>query len=301
MSTEPDELFTLRTLFWIGNFQSAINEGSGLNKLNPSLVSERDEYIYRSYLSLGQHHIILSEIKDNSPKTTVGLRAIKVLASFLEDQSTRDIAVLQMKEWLEDGSANNNRTLQIIAATLFAHVDVREALRVLKKGSNMEQYAMLVQLYLRMDRLDLAQAQLKSMKAIDEDHTLSILASAWVSIATPGKAQDAAYIYDELIDKYSSTALLLNGLAAAKMQQGHFEEAETQLQEALQKAPSDPDTLANLISVSYHLQRPQNVVNRYLSQLKTKSPNHEMVSLMANFESAFDRTATALRVNIKEP
>lgn len=95
--------------------------------------------------------------------------------------------------------------------------------------------------------------------------------------------------------------MLLNGLAAAKMQQGQFEEAETQLQEALKKAPSDPDTLANLISVSYHLQRPQNVVNRYLSLLKTKAPNHELVTLMANFESAFDRTATALRVNIKDP
>lgn len=112
------------------------------------------------------------------------MRAIKVLASFLEDPSTREIAVLQVKEWLDDASAANNKTLQIVGATLLAHVDVREALRVLKKGSNMEQYAMLVQLYLRMDRPDLAQAQLKSMKAIDEDHTLSILASAWVAIAT---------------------------------------------------------------------------------------------------------------------
>lgn len=57
--------------------QSAITEGSGLNKLNASLVSERDEYVYRCYLSQGQHHIILNEIKDNSPKTTVG----KVLSS----------------------------------------------------------------------------------------------------------------------------------------------------------------------------------------------------------------------------
>ena len=30
------------------------------------------------------------------------------------------------------------------------------------------------------------------------------------------------------------------------------------------QAPSDPDTLANIITVSYHLQRPQDVINRYL-------------------------------------
>jgi hypothetical protein len=62
-----------------------------------------------------------------------------LLARFLEDQSTKELAVLQMKEWLSDGSAVNNKTLQIIAATLFTYVDVKEAFRVLKKGSNFEQ------------------------------------------------------------------------------------------------------------------------------------------------------------------
>lgn len=68
-----------------------------------------------------------------------GLRAIKLLATFLEDPSSKEIAVLQIREWLNDQSATNNRTLQIIAATLFTYVDVKEALRVLKKGTNMEQ------------------------------------------------------------------------------------------------------------------------------------------------------------------
>ena len=48
-------------------------------------------------------------------------------------------------------------------------------------------------------------------------------------------AQDASYIYEELIDKYGGSPLLLNGLAVAKMQQGLFEEAETFLQQDLLK------------------------------------------------------------------
>ncbi len=56
----------------INIFQAAINEGNGLNKINAGLVAEKEEYIYRSYLSLGQSDIILNEIKDNHPKTTVG-------------------------------------------------------------------------------------------------------------------------------------------------------------------------------------------------------------------------------------
>ena len=49
------------------------------------------------------------------------------------------------------------------------------------------------------------------------------------------KAQDAGYVYEELIDKYGSSASLLNGSAVAKMHQGQFEDAETSLQEALTK------------------------------------------------------------------
>ena len=91
------------------------------------------------------------------------------------------------------------------------------------------------------------------MKTLDEDSPLSMLATAWVNMATViphfhndlnsytyfmqggAKIQEAAYIYEELIDKYNGSALLLNGLAAAKMSLGQFDEAETTLQEALTK------------------------------------------------------------------
>jgi Flp pilus assembly protein TadD len=43
-----------------------------------------------------------------------------------------------------------------------------------------------------------------------------------------------------------------------------FEEAETSLQEALTKSPSDPDSLANLIIVSHHLGRAKEVINRLM-------------------------------------
>ncbi len=51
----------------------------------------------------------------------------------------------------------------------------------------------------------------------------------------PGKAQEAALTYDDMIDKYTGSAMLYNGLAVAKMHGGHFEEAEASLQEAIAK------------------------------------------------------------------
>ena len=53
-STDPDELYTLRNLFWLGSFQQAINEGGRLNRLSDELkVVERDEFVYRSYVGPG--------------------------------------------------------------------------------------------------------------------------------------------------------------------------------------------------------------------------------------------------------
>jgi hypothetical protein len=49
------------------------------------------------------------------------------------------------------------------------------------------------------------------------------------------KVQEASYIYDELVDKYGSSPLLLNGLAVCKMHQGQWDEAESALKEALTK------------------------------------------------------------------
>ena len=64
---EPDELYTLRNLFWLGSYQQAINEANGLNRLSPNLVIEKEEYVYRCYLAMGQSNILVSEIKDSKP------------------------------------------------------------------------------------------------------------------------------------------------------------------------------------------------------------------------------------------
>ena len=65
---EPDELYTLRNLFWLGNYQLAINEANGIRgSLSVPLENEKKEFLYRSYLALGQYDIVTSEIAADSP------------------------------------------------------------------------------------------------------------------------------------------------------------------------------------------------------------------------------------------
>lgn len=52
--------------------QAAINEATGLAKVPSALLSEKDEYIYRSFLAMGQYGVVLSEIKEK-PSTSLGI------------------------------------------------------------------------------------------------------------------------------------------------------------------------------------------------------------------------------------
>lgn len=50
MSTS-DELFDLKTSFYLGNFQQALNEAQKLRLSDPILQVEKDVYMYRAYLA----------------------------------------------------------------------------------------------------------------------------------------------------------------------------------------------------------------------------------------------------------
>eukprot|EP01040_Poterioochromonas_malhamensis_P015033 gene15033-16749_t len=291
---ETDELFTLRSLYWIGNYQGAINEANGLHKVKPNLKDEKDEYVYRSFIGLGQYNIVLSEVSDSS-STPIGKRAIKLLAFYLNNpRNNKDAVFQQLKEWLSDPVAGQNKTLVLIAATIYLHEDNhKDAYRILKEGNGLEQTAFLVQLHLKIHRNDLAQKQLAKLKTIDEDSVLTMLCTAWIHMSN-SKFQDAGYIFEELIDKYGSTSTLLNSLAVSKMQSGNFDEAEINLQEALTKNNGDADSLANIIIVSQHLHRSEEVINRYFSQLRLKAPNHPLITSLDNFSAAFDRVAATI-------
>jgi coatomer protein complex subunit epsilon len=151
--------------------------------------------------------------------------------------------------------------------------------------------ALQIQVLLKMDRPDAAEKVLRAMAAVNDDATLTQLATAWVGVqAGGGKVQEAFYVFQELGDKYSWTVKLFNGSAACRMLMGQFEDAEKDLLEALNKDGKDPETLANLAVCGLHCgRRGTQKLRTYLAQLRTVAPDHPLVA--PSLEEAFAAAA----------
>ena len=70
----------------------------------------------------------------------IGLRAIKLLATYLSEPSSREVAKLQIEEWLADPAATNNSTVRLVAAILYMHDDnSKEAIKNVRHERTLEQ------------------------------------------------------------------------------------------------------------------------------------------------------------------
>jgi coatomer protein complex subunit epsilon len=280
----PDPLFEVKNFYYLGNYQACINEA----QKNKNQSNERDIFLYRAYIAQKKFGVVLDEVRANRGKE---FQAVRQLAVYMSgDSSTRS----KISEDLEKNIASCEPTeyVPFLMAATIAYIEEKYdvALRLLHDVDNLECSAMMLNVYLKLDRVDLARKELKRLQEKDEDATLTQLATAWLNLAMGGeKLQEAYYIFQELSDKFGSTPILLNGQAVALMNQNKFEDAESLVLEAIDKDSNNPETLINLIVLSQHLGKPTEVSNRYLSQLKDSNHNHPFVLDYAAKENELNR------------
>jgi len=269
----------------LGNYQSAINHSENIQPSSQRQKTLIKFYVYRAMVAQGNFLPVLDEVSDNSEPE---LKAVRLLADYLSDAN--DSIIAKVKELLKDGEAAILDPVRLVLAQVYVNFgDDENALRLLRGSNDLECLALSVQVYLRMNRPDLAEKELKTMQNIDDDHTCTQLATAWLFIAAGGdKYQDAYYIFHELGEKFSPTPMLLNSMAVCNIHMEKFEQAEGDLLDAMQKNNKDPDTLANMVVVAQHRGKSDDIVKRYLKQLETVAPQHAWLKAYQSAMASFD-------------
>lgn len=290
--SEPDELYTLRAQYWLGHYALALDEGRAAARrpLPPHLKAEREELVFRCHLGLGQYDKIVA-----GPGGPPALQALAIHALFLNTPpAERDAIVGTLKNLLVNSEAAGNTSVQLTACHVFlAAGKLKEALECVHMGLTMEHLAMCVQIYLKIDRFDLANDALGLLKQADEDSILAQLAGVYIAIAGGrSTAGDAVHILAGLSEQYGPSLTLLNATAAANMVGGQYEAAEGNLRAAVDEfgGGDDADTLVNLVVCAQHLGKGKGKdAEGYLDKLRTGCADHPFVQGLVQVEGAFER------------
>ncbi len=116
--SSADELFDLKTAFYLGNFQQAINEAQKLKVNNPKSQTEKDVYMYRAFIAQKKYGVVFDEIKPST--TSDELKYVRILAEFLSNESKREAIVSDLDSKLGSMNISNPLVLLIIANIYYA-------------------------------------------------------------------------------------------------------------------------------------------------------------------------------------
>lgn len=150
----------------------------------------------------------------------------------------------------------------------------------------MEAVALIVQIHLEQNRLDLAVKEVATARKWAQDSLLVNLAESWVGLRVVRygcdarmkedgkltciqggeKYQQAFYVFEELAQAAStSSSQSLVSQAVAEIHLGRLEEAEAALQQALAKDPENAEIIANSIVLNVIAGKDASELIRYVS------------------------------------
>lgn len=295
---EPDELYTLRAQYWLGHYNLCHDETKAVARrpMSGDLKIEREEFAFRSLLAMKQFDKVISEA---SISQSPGVKAIGLKAKYdspSTPETSKSSIISELQTLVSDPSTT--ATAQLIAAqTFLSHGEMtKEALQCVHAGATIEHLALCVQIYLRIDRLDLAKNTLNTMKQKDEEAVLTQLCACYIRVVTgKSEALDAVHLLGSLSEQYGASTMLLNLTACANMTAGQYAEAEISLMEATQEG-EDVDTLINLIVCYQQQGKGMNAIAPVLEKVKNIYPNHPFVQGLVRVEGAFERESVKYKV-----
>ncbi|KAF8578184.1 hypothetical protein K439DRAFT_1648846 [Ramaria rubella] len=298
---DSSDLYYIKQQFTLGAWRS-------LTELSPDPSSpdyaQTRLYQARAYVALDEPQEALKLLE--SEDTSLSTRAVSALARYIHKDNVekaleelRDLSV----EIDEEGVAEKEKGLvRVVAGTAFAKEgEIEEALETLGAGSgieNLDAVALSVQIYLSINRVDLAKKEFDRARRWAEDDLLLQHIEASIGLLT-GKdsySNPHSFYVEQLHNPSLSSAHLLVSRGITHLLRGEIPEAQSDFSEAQKDGQGvAADALAGSV-VAAELGGQKENVNTLWSRLQSEYPNHPLVSSIASKGTEFDELAAKFDV-----
>ncbi|MCJ1311791.1 hypothetical protein MMC25_005464 [Agyrium rufum] len=284
------ELLNIHTAFHQGQYQTVIDYDTSPFSSENALPARILQL--RAQIALGHAEDVLADIEGETDDTP-DLAAVAALAHYASGDV--DTGVTEAEKLAK--GAPENAMVQVLAGTVLQAAGKGEqALELLTKHQgSLEAVALIVQIHLQQNRLDLALKEVQAARKWAQDSLLIRIAEAWVGLRLGGERyQSAFYEFEEMAQTSNSTpnaTKSLIGQAVAEIHLGRLPEAEAALQQALQKDSEDANAIANSLVLKFLMGKGEGPDGEMMSSLKTRAPEHPYLVDLEAKSRLFDQAA----------
>ncbi|KAI0630847.1 coatomer complex protein [Trametes polyzona] len=312
---DSPELYNVKQQFTLGAYKSLVD----LTLPDPASTDYTAILVYqaRAHLALGNASAAAALVPSDTEN--LALKAVAALARYVgaegdaAKEEERDAALEALRDVVveiegEDAEATEweKGTVRVLAGTAFARAgEIEEALETLSAGNDthhLEAVAYTVQVYLSINRPDLARKEFERAKRWAEDDLLLQHIEATIGLATGRDAYADAHSFftEQLANPSLTSPRLLTARGVARLLRGELGSAKSDLEEAQAQMGGTPDaeTLAAetvAAGLGPNAAKPAEAEALY-SRLAAEHPAFPLVTDVQQKAAVFDELAAKFTV-----
>jgi len=302
---DSSELYHVKQQFILGAYKTLTT----LTLPDPNSPDYTPTLLYqaRAHIALDDPKSALQLLPENSENVVV--KATASLAKYVAaSESTekeayleelRDLAV-EIEEDDVEGSDRDKALVRVLGGTAFARAgEIEEALETLGVDTeDLEAVAIIVQIYLSINRPDLAKKQFERSKRWAEDDLLLQLIESNIGIATgkDGYANTSSFYTEQLGNPSLTSPHILTARGVTRILRNEVQDAKSDLDESLEKQKGDAETLAALVVAGGLGAMKSSETEELWTRLRTEHPNYPLVVDVAKKDALFDECVARYEV-----
>ncbi|KAJ7623212.1 coatomer epsilon subunit-domain-containing protein [Roridomyces roridus] len=296
MSVDSSELYNVKRQFFLGSFKSLID----MPLPDPSSADYIPTLVYKARAQIATDPAEVASLIP-ADSENVALKAAAALGRYVstsEDaeqeaalEELRDLAVEIEGEDVE-GSQRDKNSVLVLAGTAFARAgDVEEALEtLLVETEDLEAVAVIVQIYLSINRVDRARKEFERAKQwAEDDLLLQLIESSIGLVATrDGYSNSNSFYTEQLGNPSLSSPHILTARGVTRILRNEVPEAKSDLEESLEQQKGDAETLAASVVAAGIDSKNKDEAEQLWTRLTTEHPLHPLVVDVAQKGDLFD-------------